>query len=625
MMNEGTGQIQTSRTRSKKWFGLVVLLLIICIGGFIFVEIPPREPSYQGKSLSYWLTRYQEQRYTNPAATECKDAVRHVGTNAIPALLRVLRAKDSPLKTAVANLFERQNVIPVPFAAADQEKWKAEIGFELLDDMATNAIPALIEIHEHSISQYSQIIAGRALQQLYPAPAVTNLSWVPPKERAQWYLDAGMVKLQTGAASNAILAFSQAVVMQPTNAAAYAGRCNAKMQLRDFTGAVTDINRSIELAPSNYTAFLARGICNFNLKDFRNADADLTAAINLETNDADAYNIRSLARANLRDLDAALADCNTAIKVSEKFPSSASYRNRAIVKTLRQEYESALDDASRAVELGPREPTAYACRGRVQSALKDYRGALADFNRAIELNPKDPSAYSSRAAASILLNEFSNGSADLEKALELDPKNANAFLFRGVLEAKRGGRDEAALADFQHAVELAPQTPEARGLLGVFQYRVSQWEPSLTNCRKALTLGATRNVGDFCACIWLIRAQSSDEKGGNQELEAYLNSLSGPKTNDWSAITARFFIGGVTETNYLSMATSSARRPSAVRSQVCESLYYAGMKRKVADDKQGAAILFQKCVDTKDDNNFAYLNAVREMRVLNGGTDNAPH
>ena len=43
-MNEETGQIQAGRTRPKKWFGLVVLLLIISIGGFIFVEVLPKGP-----------------------------------------------------------------------------------------------------------------------------------------------------------------------------------------------------------------------------------------------------------------------------------------------------------------------------------------------------------------------------------------------------------------------------------------------------------------------------------------------------------------------------------------------------------------------------------------------------
>ncbi len=67
-----------------------------------------------------------------------------------------------------------------------------------------------------------------------------------------------------------------------------------------------------------------------------------------------------------------------------------------------------------------------------------------------------------------------------------------------------------------------------------------------------------------------------------------------------------------------SLATSAAKRPSAVTNQICESLFYAAMKRKLAGDKPGALELLQKCLDTKDDNSMAYLNAGDEMRALKG-------
>jgi hypothetical protein len=40
------------------------------------------------------------------------------------------------------------------------------------------------------------------------------------------------------------------------------------------------------------------------------------------------------------------------------------------------------------------------------------------------------------------------------------------------------------------------------------------------------------------------------------------------------------------------------------------------MKRKLAGDKSGAAELFQKCLDARDDNNLGYMNAVVEMRAM---------
>ncbi|SPE52912.1 hypothetical protein SBV1_1610004 [Verrucomicrobia bacterium] len=212
------------------------------------------------------------------------------------------------------------------------------------------------------------------------------------------------------------------------------------------------------------------------------------------------------------------------------------------------------------------------------------------------------------------MDDFDRAGADVEKALQLNPKTEMAFVARGCLKVKRGGEDESALADFERAVELAPQSPETHGMLGWFQYRLSQWIPALENCRQALELGSVSS--DLRSYIWLIRAQTGEEAEGNRELEDYLKSLKVPKTNQWEASLARFLSGGLTETNFLVQATTTAKRPSAVRGQVCDSLYFAGMKHKLAGDKQGALELFQKCMETKDDNSFSYLNAVVEMRAL---------
>src|SRR5262249_2275697 len=100
------------------------------------------------------------------------------------------------------------------------------------------------------------------------------------------------------------------------------------------------------------------------------------------------------------------------------------------------------------------------------------------------------------------------------------------------------------------------------------------------------------------------------------ELVDYLKCPAAAKTNEWSVITARYFTGSLPEGDFLDLATTAARRPSAVNSQVCDSLYFAGMKHKLAGDKAGAAVFFQKCVDTKDVNNLAYMNAGIELRAL---------
>src|ERR1700722_4378595 len=99
----------------KKRRILFSALLVMLLGGFAWWLLLPSEPSYQGKPLSAWLQEYRVDRMGSPDADE---AVRHIGTNAIPALLQMLRASDSPLKTKCIELFDQQYFIKVKITPA---------------------------------------------------------------------------------------------------------------------------------------------------------------------------------------------------------------------------------------------------------------------------------------------------------------------------------------------------------------------------------------------------------------------------------------------------------------------------------------------------------------------------
>ena len=620
-MNQSTGEFQKAKTG---WKGRVSLLLFLIVGlsALLWLIMVPREPSYQGKPLTFWLSRAAERNFfdeKDPTVTECRAAIRSIGTNALPALLRILKAKDSKLKTQLADLLERQDYVRFTLQSVEQQKRKADVGFYLLGDLSSNALPELIDLCKHP-SPYSKTIAETTLMRLYPAKCVAIPYWLPAEKRAQWYVDTGLLHSDPSGITNALLAFSQAIELEPTNLTAHLGRGDAKMQVHDFTGALDDFENALTLSPSNTMAISRRGACKYGLKDFKAAESDFTAVINLETNDATALNYRGLARANLRDFNAALADFNKAIDMTSY--DATIFRNRGIVESILTEYELALADASKSLELNNSDPVAWTLRGRVQCALKNYPAALTNANKAIQLNPKDPNAYSSRALDRICMNDFTNSADDLETALTLNPKEATAFLVRGVLKAKRGGEDDAALADFERAVELSPKMPETYGMLGLFQYKFSKRELALANCRTALHLGAVANVSSYNSYIWLIRAQSGEKDAADQELVAYMKSLDETKTNEWSTITARFFTGSLSESNFINLATTAVKRPSAVTNQLCEAFFYSAMKRKLAGDKPGALELLQKCLDVRDDNCMAYMNAQVEMRALKAPATN---
>ncbi len=81
---------------------VVAISVVGVVGWSIFhAWSAPPEPMYQGRPLSYWLLGYSFPfNGTNaPSRADADAAIKDAGTNAIPLLLQMLRAHDSPLKT----------------------------------------------------------------------------------------------------------------------------------------------------------------------------------------------------------------------------------------------------------------------------------------------------------------------------------------------------------------------------------------------------------------------------------------------------------------------------------------------------------------------------------------------
>jgi tetratricopeptide (TPR) repeat protein len=101
-------------------------------------------------------------------------------------------------------------------------------------------------------------------------------------------------------------------------------------------------------------------------------------------------------------------------------------------------------------------------RGLSYHNQQDYDRAIADFDRAIELNPQFAAVYNNRANARLKSNEYAAALTDLDEAIRLDSTMASAFELRGDY-FYYGARDyERALLDYDEAVRLAPDVAHFR-------------------------------------------------------------------------------------------------------------------------------------------------------------------
>ncbi len=152
---------------------LVAALVLAVVGGVAWWLFPRPEPEpvYQGKKLGVWLDLY----YSAYSGTSTVDwdsidaAVRNLGTNCFPLLLRRLRTYDSPLKLKLLNLAAKVPFIKVKHVDARFRNWEAALAFRALGDKGKDAVPKLQKIYEANISMDSRILTLQSLAAIGPA------------------------------------------------------------------------------------------------------------------------------------------------------------------------------------------------------------------------------------------------------------------------------------------------------------------------------------------------------------------------------------------------------------------------------------------------------------------------
>jgi HEAT repeat protein len=163
----------------RKRVQIALAVLLVAVGSVIVWQaLQPGEPVYQGRPLSSWLTTYRTRltayrtrvQINESIPTEARiaqqkadEAVRDAGTNALPTLLRMLRAKDSALKVKLLDLAKRQRFIKIKYTPAEERNREARRAFEALGATAQSAVPTLIEIADRDISHTSQCCTIDAL------------------------------------------------------------------------------------------------------------------------------------------------------------------------------------------------------------------------------------------------------------------------------------------------------------------------------------------------------------------------------------------------------------------------------------------------------------------------------
>jgi uncharacterized caspase-like protein len=190
----------------------------------------------------------------------------------------------------------------------------------------------------------------------------------------------------------------------------------AAFERGDFDRAIANYSEAIRLDPGNAAAFNNRAIAYVSKKMLDRAIADYSEVIRLAPN-ADIFYERGTTYMDKGDNDRAIADYNETIRLDPKYTRALD--NRGVAYARKGDNDRAIADYNESIRLDPKNALTFLVRGNAYLRKGDNNRAIADYNESLRLDPKYALAFCSRGTAKLRINDAS-GNADIAKARELD-------------------------------------------------------------------------------------------------------------------------------------------------------------------------------------------------------------
>jgi tetratricopeptide (TPR) repeat protein/tRNA A-37 threonylcarbamoyl transferase component Bud32 len=278
------------------------------------------------------------------------------------------------------------------------------------------------------------------------------------------------------------LAFAEkALARAPEDIGALVSRSRANTGLADFARGYADAERASKLAPDSADALTARAAAAYGMGRYLQAAEDARRALALDPENKNAFQIMKLAEGRTkkapdfensaapqladtveREYHGMIEQLNQVEErrqapIEEPGPSAvARLVSSSGSKLTVKDYQGAVEDADRALELDPENVRALYFRAAAHNLVGEYGEAARDATRGLAISPSDAPLHDARAWAYNRMARYVDAIAEAHRALESDPRDGYALANRAYADEQRG--DYQAMADdYKAAAELNPQ------------------------------------------------------------------------------------------------------------------------------------------------------------------------
>jgi tetratricopeptide (TPR) repeat protein len=313
---------------------------------------------------------------------------------------------------------------------AEQERNRAQEGLATATDLASSVVfQTMKTFQEHGLDREMQQMGDLATKGfdrvIKVAPSVTA------------YNGRGSAYLAVNDLDHAQADFTQAIALDPKNAAPYANRGRVYEDRGDWDNAIKDSNDAIALNPKFAFAYRNRGDAYDRKGEFDRAIADLSQAITITPKDPMLYRHRAGIYQDMGDLPHALADFSEAIALDQR--SVPAYLGRGYLHYKNGELDQAITDYSQAITFSPTSAVAYVNRGDAYGSKGDLTNAASDYGQAIVLDPSHRSyLLRLRGVTYLYAGSTEKALSDLNQSSKLEPRNAYTAIWRDIVNQRAG-------------------------------------------------------------------------------------------------------------------------------------------------------------------------------------------
>jgi tetratricopeptide (TPR) repeat protein len=286
----------------------------------------------------------------------------------------------------------------------------------------------------------------------------------PERVDARSNLGAALARL--GRYGEAIEQYKRALALDGRNQAVRFNLAMAYYKTARILSASKELETVIAAQPENRNALLMLADCNLRMGEFKKV-IELLTPIESAGNRAVDYML-GLALINDKQLDKGQERIERILRDGDSAEAHVMMGTTYLTIT---EYDKALKEFKRAVELNPNLPSVNSFYGQTLTRMGATEEAMVAFRRELEINPND---FDSCLQMGILLKQdqkMDEARDFFQRALIVRPGEPNARFYIASIDVAQGKLNEA-LTALEQLVKDAPDFIEAHVMLATVYYRM---------------------------------------------------------------------------------------------------------------------------------------------------------